>query len=57
MRFQNRYYRRRILPRYTFDEEYEVRNRIREATYAKNSFKTMLDNRFFGYEKGILLHR
>lgn len=45
------------LPRYTFDEEYEVRNRIREATYAKNSFKTMLDNRFFGYEKGILLYK
>ena len=45
------------VPTYPFDNEYEIKNQIRETTYSKNSLKTLLDGKFFEYRGGILSYK
>jgi hypothetical protein len=40
-----------------FDEIYQIRNEIREDTYAQLSLKDMIDAGFFDYKKGILSYK
>lgn len=41
---------------YSLNDEYIIRNKIRETTNSKNSLRALLDNRFFDYNSGKMLY-
>ena len=53
----NMFFCERDLPEQKFNEYYKALNEIREATYAKNSLKDLIDIGFFNYQGGFLSYK
>lgn len=53
----NMFFCERDLPGQKFSEYYKALNEIREATYAKNSLKDLIDIGFFKYQGGFLSYK